>query len=660
MEQITRQIEWNVALWMQVFLYVGAFSGLGLSAWRLYRRYRVWRMGRPAGHTLSIQTGLARSVAWVFNRGKMSRDRFASTMHLLVLWGFIFLFIGTTLVFLEHQTPLHFFYGTFYLVASAVLDLAGVAFLVGLSMAVYRRYVRRASRVKNSRWIDALLGLTIAIGVTGFAVEGFRISVALPTFERVSFVGYALARMFRAAGLDASELTQFHRLSWVVHAALCIAFFFLATVYFFRHIVVAILSVALRPNRTSGALRAFELAPEVVPSGSVSDMTWKDLLDADACTTCGRCASVCPATTAGKSLNPRDVVLKLSDLVTRQVLARTASVPSAFDTISDQELWDCTTCGACVYECPVNIEVFDKIIDLRRQLVEIGRVPTAARTCLESLEQRQNPWDYDPARRTEWGESLKLPVATEVNKPEWVYWIGCAGAFEPSAQQISHSMVEILRLAKVTFAVLGSAERCTGDPARRIGDEALFQRFREKNLETLRGLGVHKIVTHCPHCLNTLKNEYGEDNSQEFEVVHHSQLLNRLITEGKIRLKHSLDDRTVTFHDPCYLGRHNGEFEAPRNVVDSLFGVKRVEMNRAREESFCCGGGGGQMWLQSVGPKRVESLRLAEAEQTGAGVIATACPFCKIMLETASVAARKQETIEVKDIAELINEAIER
>jgi Fe-S oxidoreductase len=659
-EQITRQIEWNVTLWMQVFLYVGAFLGLLIATWRLHRRYRVWKLGRPADAPVSIRRSLTNAVAWVFNRGKMPRDAFASLMHSLMLWGFIVLFIGTTLVFLEQQTPLHFFYGTFYLVASAIIDLGGLAFLAGLSMAVYRRYVQRKARLKASAWVGSMLALMIAIGITGFLLEGFRIAVTLPSFEKVSFVGYGLALIFRAAGFTTEQLTHLHRPSWVTHAALCIVFFGLATVYFFRHIIVSLLSVALRPIRPRGALRPYELPPEASPSGTVFDMTWKDLLDADACTACGRCTSVCPATAAGKALDPRAVVLKLSDLVGRHASRSDGTTPSAFDTITDQELWDCTTCGACVYECPVDIEVFDKIIDLRRQLVDVGKMSPAARGCLEGLERRQNPWGYPPAQRVTWSETLKLPAMASGKEPEWIYWIGCAGAFEPTAQSISRAMVDILRQAKVDFVVLGSEERCTGDPARRMGDEALFQRFRSKNLETFRRRGVRKIVTHCPHCFNTFRNEYRDGGEPEFEVIHHSQLLSRLIAEEKIRLTRPTADKLVTFHDPCYLGRHNGEFTAPRTVVDSLPGMKRVEMPRSREKSFCCGGGGGQMWLESSGQQRVENLRLAEARQTGASLVATACPFCKVMLETASVTAGEQDQVKVKDISELVSETMER
>ncbi len=660
MEEITRQIYWNVLLWMKVFLYAGAFSALLVSAWRLHRRYRVWKSGRRADAEFSVGKSFTNTVGWILGRGKMARDPFAAVMHFLVLWGFIILFIGTTLVFFEHQTPLHFFYGTFYLVASLVIDLGGVAFLVGLGMAVYRRYVQRSARLKASSWVDAMLALMIAVGITGFVVEASRIAVDLPYFEKVSFAGYALALVFRAAGLEAGKAALFHRINWIIHAVLSVAFFGLGTAYFFRHIVVSLLSVALRPERPRGALRPYELSPEVVPSGTVFDMTWKDLLDADACTTCGRCASVCPATAAGKALDPRAVVLKLSDLVGRHAASATGRPPSAFDTIADQELWDCTTCGACVQECPVDIEVFDKIIDLRRQLVDIGRVSPAARSCLEGLEQRQNPWDYAPAQRLAWCEALRLPVVDAGRKPEWIYWIGCAGAFEPAAQAISRAMVEILRQAKVDFAVLGSEERCTGDPARRLGDETLFERFRKKNLETLQRHSVRKIVTHCPHCWNTFKNEYPDGGPAEFEVVHHSQLLSRLIAEGKIRLTRSAAEKVLTFHDPCYLGRHNGEFDAPRAVVDSLPGVRRVEMKRSREKSFCCGGGGGQMWLESSGRQRVENVRLAEAQETGAGLVATACPFCKVMLETASVTAGKQDEVRVRDIAELVSETMAR
>jgi Fe-S oxidoreductase len=580
-------------------------------------------------------------------------------MHSLIFWGFVVLFIGTTMVFLEHQTPLHFYYGTFYLVASAALDLGGLAYLAGLGMAVYRRYFHRKPRLKSSGWVDLLLVLLIAIGISGFLVEGARIAVTLPSFEKVSFVGYGLALVARHA-LSPGSLPLLHRMSWLLHAALSISFFAAGTVFFFRHMVLSMTTVALRPSRPSAALRGYVPAPLTTPQGLVSDIAWKDLLDGDACTTCGRCTSVCPATAAGKALDPRQIVLGLSGLVDRQMDASNGTAPSAFQTITDRALWDCTTCGACVFECPVDIEVYDKIIDLRRQLVEMGRVSPATRTSLDGLRERQNPWDYSPAQRTVWSEGLKLPQPDTTPEAEWVYWIGCAGSFEASAQSISRSMVNILRQANVSFVTLGCEERCTGDPARRLGDEALFQHFKKKNVETLRARGVRKIVTHCPHCLNTLKNEYTENGEPEFTVVHHSQLLNTLVEEGKITLQPNGEATPVTFHDPCYLGRHNGEFEAPRSVVKALPGVTLHEMERSRENSFCCGGGGGQMWLESSGSRRIEGMRLEEAEKTGAHVVATGCPFCKIMLESASATAGKANLVQIKDIAELVSEAIVR
>ena len=659
MQEITRQIEWNVSFWMLAFLYGGSFLAFGVSAFRLYRRVRVWRAGRPYAVDTSPAQALANVIGWAVNRSKMPRDPFAAWMHSLILWGFIILFIGTTMVFLEHQTPLHFYYGTFYLIASAVLDLGGLAFLVGLGMAVYRRHLHRKARLKASGWVDAMLVLLIAIGITGFLVEGARIAVTLPAFEKVSFVGYGLALLARAI-FNPDVLPLVHRSSWILHAVLCIAFFAAATVFFFRHIVLSLTTVALRPSRSSGTLRDYVPIPMETPSGAARDILWKDLLDGDACTTCGRCTAVCPATAAGKALDPRAIVLGLSGLVDRQNAAVNGSAPSAFERITDRALWDCTTCGACVYECPVNIEVYDKVIDLRRQLVDMGRVSPAARTSLDGLRERQNPWDYSPAQRSAWSEGLKLPAPFDGQSPEWVYWIGCAGSFEASAQSISRSMVHILQQANVSFVTLGCEERCTGDPARRLGDEGLFQNFKQKNIETLRAHGARKIVTHCPHCLNTLKNEYSEKGKPEFTVVHHSQLLNTLVQEGKIQLDPARGEQTITFHDPCYLGRHNGEYDAPRAVVASVPGTTLVEMERSREKSFCCGGGGGQMWLESAGRERIEGMRLAEAEGTGARTIATACPFCKIMLESASATAGKQELVQIRDIAELVNEAIVR
>ncbi len=674
MEQITRAINWNVAGWMTALLYGGAFAAIALSLLRLLRRVRVWRAGIPEETRPSWGEVAGNLARWLSGRGKMGRDRFAAVMHSLILWGFAILFVGTTLVFLEEKTPLHFFYGTFYVVASFFIDLGGAGFLVGLAMAAYRRWVVRTPRLKSSGMATGLLALLIGIGLSGFALEAARIAVDLPRFERASVVGYPLALLLRALGLTRDGLHALHRTLWTGHAVITIGFFALATSYFFRHVVVSGLAVALARRRNTGALRPYPLlASETVGTARPVDMRFMDLLEADACTSCGRCTSVCPATAAGKALDPRGIILGLQSLIGQVVTGPSngAKTPSALDTIEHQAIWDCTTCGACNAACPVDISVFDKIIDLRRQMVDLGAVSAAGGSALEGVAARRNPWSYPPAQRSLWREALRLPVLDGAEKrdqggapkPEWIYWIGCAGAFEPTAQSISRSTAALFKAAGLDFAVLAS-ESCTGDPARRLGDEALFQTCRSRNLETLRATGVRKIVTHCPHCLNTFKNEYQQDGrtdgKPELEVVHHTQLIRQLLDEKKITLRQGGQGETkVTFHDPCYLGRHNGEYDAPRSVVDAVPGLRRVEMPRSRESALCCGGGGGQMWLPSAGRKRVEGLRLEEARATGAGLVATGCPFCKVMLETAGATAGKQNEIRVRDVSEIVLEALD-
>lgn len=663
MEEITREINWNVQTWMSAFLYIGVTVALAASAWRLWRRIAVWRQGKPAERVPSLGQAARNVVSWIAGSGKMARDPYAGLMHWLILWGFIILFIATTIVFLEHQTPLHFFYGPFYIIVSLLADLGGVAFLVGLGMAVHRRFVARKQRLKASLWVDGLLGLMILIGISGFVLEAARIGVDFPEFEIYSFVGYSMAVGFRGLGLDAAALESVHQTTWVTHAAFSIAFFGLATVYFFRHVVVSILAVALSPDRATGELRDYTPSndlPDRTPA-LPQDFSWKDLLDADACTTCGRCTSVCPATAADKALDPRAIVLKLAGVIDQQLAGAGAgdNNPGAFLSIADQELWDCTTCGACVHECPVDIEVYPKIIDLRRQLVEIGRVPAEAGESLEALHHRENPWNKPPEQRRAWAGTKKLPMVTEDHTPEYVYWIGCAGSYEPDAQSVTRSVVDIMEKAGIDFAVLGS-ECCTGDPARRMGDEELFQSYKQRNLKSLVEAGAKKIVTHCPHCLNTFRHEYEDENGEvPFEVIHHSQLIRQLIDSGQIKLSREQKEH-ITFHDPCYLGRHNGEYEAPRSVVGNLPGAEVVEMPRNRDQSFCCGGGGGQMWLRQEGGKRVENVRLQEAETTGAGTVATACPFCKIMFKGSSTRAQQSEPQRIKDLAELVSERMEQ
>jgi len=670
-ETITRAILGNIPAPIRTGFYVVVFAAVAVAAAGFLRRFLHYRRARPSLPRVPPGAGARRGVASIlsyltFHR-ELRRDPYAGLAHLLAVYGFGILFIGTCLVFLEHDTPLHFFYGDFYLFASLIIDLGGVAFLAGLSMFLGRRAGRGDSRILRAWWVAALAWLLLWIGVSGFLVEGARIARDMPAFERWSVVGYGVAAGLRALGVAGREAALWHRAGWIVHAALCAAFFALLPWRFFGHMAYGAVSWAVRGTGPPGILPVVPLGERAPGAAAAGDFSWRDLLHADACTTCGRCNDVCPATAAGKVLRPREVVLGLRAAVDAGLAgggtagggpgagpggggaALTAFVP-------DGMLWSCTTCGACNEACPVGIEILEKIVEGRRGRVEGGVVPDAAADLFESTAARFNPYGKAPGDRLAWASGLNVPVAGDGESVELLYWVGCAGSFDPDGQAVSRAMIRILNHLGVRYRVLGPRECCSGDPARRLGEEGLFQELARLNIARLRQHSVQRVLTHCPHCFNTFKNEY-PGLGAAFEVEHHSQFLARMIRDGKLRPGAGLGG-TVVFHDPCYLGRANGEVEAPRQVLAALPDLEPREMPRSGTRSFCCGAGGGSMWLDVAGRTRIETLRAGEAAATGATILATGCPFCKTMLEAGRQSLGPGSGLrEVKDLAELLVES---
>jgi Fe-S oxidoreductase len=399
-------------------------------------------------------------------------------------------------------------------------------------------------------------------------------------------------------------------------------------------------------------------------AAKLSDFTWKQLLDLDACTRCGRCQDNCPAWLSGKPLSPKFVILDLQAHMHATAKAVLAGAEEPYgngamigSVITEDVLWSCTTCGACEENCPVSIEHIGTIVDMRRNLVlEQGSMPDTAEAALRSIEQRGHPWRGTQETRTGWTEGLEVPTIADNPEAEYLFWVGCTGALVDRNIQVTRSLAKILLQAGVSFAILGDAETCTGDPARRLGNEYLFQMLAQQNIETLKSHNVRKIVTHCPHCFNTLKNEYPQFGGN-FEVMHHSQLIARLIQEGRIAPSKAFAEK-VTFHDACYLGRHNSVFTEPRQTLTAIPGIQLQEMPWNQRQGLCCGAGGGHAFMEVNIGRRVNHLRTEQAIDTGASVVATGCPFCMQMFEDGIKAKGVDETMRVHDIAELIAQSL--
>jgi Fe-S oxidoreductase len=583
----------------------------------------------------------------------------------------------------DHQMPesAKFLHGRTYMAYSMFGDLAGVVFLVGVVWAILRRYVHRPYRIriKTKPEHAAILGTFFVIGVSGFFAEAFRIGeIQRPSYEKWSFVGYPLSRAFNGLALD--TLDRWHQIMWSLHVVSFVVFLALLPITMLRHMFTSPLNMYLRDrDRPKGAMKAMpnltETSLETFGASVVEDFTWKQLLDTDACTMCGRCTAVCPAHATGKPLDPREIVLKTGEVMAATAAHGHVSPPlgvdqeitissnSLFERITAEEIWSCTSCRACDEVCPVNIEILDKILDMRRYLSLMeSNFPAELGNAYRSMENQGNPWGMNQGERGDWAKGLDGVTVVDPGQPitaEYLYWVGCAGSFDDKNRKVTQAMAKLLRRAGIDVAILGPSEMCTGDPARRSGNEYLFQMLAMPNVEMLNGMGVRKIIAQCPHCFNTLKNEYPQLGGN-YEVVHHTQLLESLIESGKLDVSQATLEERITYHDSCYLGRHNDVYLAPRKVVGSIKGIEVVEMPRNGTTGMCCGAGGARMWMEeSIGTK-VNDERAREAISTGASRVATACPFCYIMLDDGVKAAGVEETeVKVADIAIHLLDAIE-
>jgi Fe-S oxidoreductase/nitrate reductase gamma subunit len=668
--EVGRVVFGNIPELLVALFYVTVAGFLGVSIGLFAQRARNWERGSWESRSGDFKRRLHRFLQGVTMRTVME-DPASGLMHAMIYYGFIVLFIGTVILEIDHLLPeqLKFLHGGFYEGYSAVLDAAAVVYLGGIAFAAVRRYIVKPWRIRTkNRPEDAWILFTLAaIGITGLATEAARIAlVGQPSFEKWSFVGYPLS--FLVPQASASGI---HQVLWILHAVAFVAFLVILPVTKLRHMITTPANLALSPReRPKGAMHEVPNLMEATDieslgAATVGEFTWKQLLDTDACTICGRCTSVCPANTTGKPLDPREIVLKLGTVAAMSATtplsppvgvdaAITVTSDNVFQLITPEELWSCTTCRACDEICPADIEIVDKILDMRRYLSLMeADFPSELGKSYVSMENSSNPYGVDQNTRGDWTDALDFEVK-RLDEPgvtaEYLMWVGCAGSFDDRNRNVTIATAKLLHKADVDFGILGSKELCTGDPARRTGNEYVFQGLALQNIETLNDLGVDKIVTQCPHCFNTLGNEYPQFGG-EYEVMHHSELLSSLVEEG--RLTPTSSGETIVFHDPCYLGRYNDTFLAPRTVVEAT-GIK-VEMVRNGTDSFCCGAGGGKFWFEEHTGKKVNIDRTEEAVGTGADVIATACPFCYVMLDDGVKEIGSDEQVIVQDIAMLLD-----
>ncbi len=685
--EATREIYWNIShVWVMYALLLPTAAAAGYG---VYRHASRWRRGQPAARFDRPAERVALLLKHAVAQRRTARDAVAGLFHRLISYGFVVLTIATTVVALDADFGTAIMRGRFYLYfQSFVVDVFGALVMVGVLLAAARRYLKRPRKLVHTDEAALILAAIFLMCLQGFLVEGWRIAATNDPWASWSPFGNLVARASRQL-MSVEAMRWAHAGMWWFHLALSFAFIAWLPYTKMMHVLTAPLNIyAANLAPLGAALRQVDFEKtESFGVNSLKGFTWKDLLDLDACTECGRCTAVCPAHAVGKELSPRDIILQLRDLMHGEadwgtggggdggMLDDAASIPpsppppvpqspsspiiGAVPATSPVSLWQCTTCAACMEACPVFIEQMPKIVDMRRFLVmEEADFPETMQEAVTSLERRGHPFSGTQATRLDWAEGLNVRTGADVKDAEVLLWVGCGGALIERNQRVTRATAQLLEQAGVKFAVMGREEKCSGDPARRIGNEFLFEQLAKENVANLNKYAVKKVVTACPHCFNTFRNEYPQYGGA-FEVFHHSEFLARLVEEGRLKpLAES--GRKVTFHDPCYLGRQNGVYDAPRQLVQISTRGGAVEMERSRGQSFCCGGGGGMSFVDEPPDKRVNQERAREAVETGADVLATGCPFCMTMLEDGVNARRGDRDVKVMDVAELLWEATQK
>jgi Fe-S oxidoreductase/nitrate reductase gamma subunit len=660
----TREIFWQIPFSFKVAMYVFFITGVAVMAQGVFKKYQFVTQGNGFKSLLPDKLNWKQFLETIFFTGKVTRNQKVGIFHSLIYYGFVILLIATELVAIHADSPFKLYQGNTYIIISFLADLAGVAILIGLFMAYKRRYLDKpeylsATKPGNEKFMYLMI---VSLIVIGYLLEGMRIvGAGMPEQEAIwSPFGWIVAKAFLMVNLPETTLIMIYKGTWMFHMINTMAFIACIGHTKFFHIIALPFNALITPLRRGGVMQPMNFEDETAETfglGKSSELTAKQRMDTLSCVECGRCTQVCPANLAGRPLDPKKIITKTRDALDE---AKGGEVDFWENSIfSSAELDSCTTCGACMEECPSNIEHVQSIMDLKRyKALTLGDIPPEAATTINNIRINGNPWGVSQDDRFNWADDLDVPVIETGKKVDYLYYVGCAGSYDSSNQKVVKDTVELLKKAGVDFAVMGKTEKCNGDPIRRFGDEYSFFEVAIENIANMNKYDFGKVVTHCPHCLHTIGKEYAKFDDGDFETIHHTELLADLLKNEKLKPTKAVDEE-LTYHDPCYLGRHHGEYDAPREILESIPGVKIKEMEKNKDKALCCGMGGGNMWYEMHEGTDLVDNRLAHVGETKVEKLATSCSFCMINFNSGKGKNKETENLEVEDIASILSKSVE-